>query len=130
MILFQWPPSFKPTGENVRNMRQFFAAIERPRGVRLLWKPRDAWPDQSIVELCRDLELVHVVDPFARPVLSTGLVYWRLHGIKTHYASYTDEQLARLAGWIDADRETYVMFNNIPRAADTVRFRALLDERG
>ena len=111
-------------------MRQFFAAMERPRGVRLLWEPRGAWPDQSIVELCRDLELVHVVDPFVRPVLSTGLVYWRLHGIKTHYASYTDEQLARLAGWIDADRETYVMFNNIPRAADTVRFRALLDERG
>jgi uncharacterized protein YecE (DUF72 family) len=122
-ILFQCPASFRPVPENVENMRRFFTTIERPPGVRLLWEPRGAWPDDLLATICDELSLVHVVDPFLRSSIHTDLVYWRLHGIGNHYHVYTDAELRDLARRIDpASRETYVMFNNIPRVGDAQRF--------
>lgn len=121
-ILFQCPASFRPTEENAEAMRQFFAAIDRPARVRLLWEPRGAWPDELIVNLCRTLDLVHAVDPFIRPSLTPELTYWRLHGNGSHYASYTDAELLELREWLPANGEAYVMFNNIPRVGDAKRF--------
>jgi uncharacterized protein YecE (DUF72 family) len=124
-ILFQCPPSFRPTPENTDAMRRFFEMIERPPDVRFLWEPRGQWPDDVIVALCRDLELVHAVDPFIRPSLTPELTYWRLHGNKSHYASYTDDELRQIRAWARPDVETYVMFNNIPRVKDVKRFREM-----
>src|SRR5687768_7482690 len=62
-ILFQCPPSFRATEENVAAMRLFFATIVRPVGVRFLWEPRGPWPDETVLSLCRDLDLTHAVDP-------------------------------------------------------------------
>src|SRR3712207_3558474 len=107
-------------------MRRFFASIARPPDVRFLWEPRGTWPDNVVHSLCRDLGLVHAVDPFVRPSLTPELTYWRLHGNRSHYASYTDDELRQLHAWIDPGVETYVMFNNIPRVGDAKRFRALL----
>jgi uncharacterized protein YecE (DUF72 family) len=119
-ILFQCPASFRATEENMENMRRFFAAIDRP--ARFLWEPRGPWPDDAVASLCRELELVHAVDPFVRPSLTPELVYWRLHGNGSHYASYTDDELRQLHDWLPRDDEAYVMFNNIPRVADAKRF--------
>ena len=107
-------------------MRHFFGAIGRERGVRYLWEPRGPWADDIVLELCRDLGLVHAVDPFIRPSLTPGLTYWRLHGNKSHYASYTDDELEQIRRWIPESGECYVMFNNIARVGDVKRFRALL----
>jgi uncharacterized protein YecE (DUF72 family) len=126
-ILFQCPPSFKPTDENVANMREFFAAIQRPQGLAFLWEPRGKWPDEVILSLCKDLSLVHAVDPFVRASVTPDETYWRLHGIKTHYAVYTDEQLLQLYDWLPATGTSYVMFNNIPRVRDSERFLAILN---
>ena len=123
-ILFQCPASFRPTDENIANMRAFFAAIERPKHARFLWEPRGPWPDDVIVSLCRDLGLIHAVDPFVRPSLTPELTYWRLHGNGTHYATYTDDELRQLRDWIAGD--TYAMFNNIPRVGDAKRFLTLV----
>lgn len=117
-ILFQCPASFRPEAENIENMRRFFSEIERP--LRFLWEPRGEWPDDVVASLCRDLDLVHAVDPFVRPSLTPQLTYWRLHGNKSHYASYSDEELQQLRSWLQP--ETYVMFNNIPRVGDAKRF--------
>jgi len=126
-ILFQCPHSFRPTAENADAMRRFFATIDPPANVRLLWEPRGAWPDELILPLCRDLGLVHAVDPFIRPSVTSELTYWRLHGNKSHYASYTDAELRQLCEWIPREGETYVMFNNIPRVGDAKRFRAIVE---
>ena len=130
-ILFQCPASFRATEENADAMRRFFATIARPEGVRLLWEPRGPWPDEIVESLCRDLGLVHAVDPFVRPSLTPELVYWRLHGNGSHYARYTDDELRQLIGWLPADTsiDAYVLFNNIPRVKDVKRFRELLSER-
>lgn len=124
-ILFQCPASFKPVEANAAAMRKFFAGIERPPGVRLLWEPRGPWPDDLVLSLCRELGLLHAVDPFLRPSLTPEVLYWRLHGNGTAYANYTDDELRRLIVWLPVDRaiDAYVMFNNVPRVKDIERFR-------
>src|SRR5918993_1213450 len=68
-LLFQCPASFTPDRDNVERMRRFFERIERP-AARLLWEPRGGrWVEERslALSLCRDLGLVHVVDPFVTP---------------------------------------------------------------
>lgn len=121
-ILFQCPASFRPEPENIENMRRFFAAVDR--SIRFLWEPRGEWSDDVVRSLCEELDLIHAVDPFVRPSLTPQLLYWRLHGLKSHYASYSDDELRQLTQWLGP--ETYVMFNNIPRVGDARRFMAML----
>jgi uncharacterized protein YecE (DUF72 family) len=129
-VLFQCPASFRATTDNIAALRYFLTTIEKPVGVRLLWEPRGPWPDDVVSELCRELELIHAVDPFIRPSLTPELIYWRLHGNRSHYASYTDDELRRLITWLPADdrSDAYVMFNNVPRTRDVKRFGELLRE--
>ena len=127
-ILFQCPASFRPTGENVANMNAFFRRAERPPGVRLLWEPRGPWPQDLLASLCADHGLVHVVDPFVNPTVTTAVTYYRLHGITGARHVYTDEELLRLRDMVPPAGETYVMFNNIPRANDATRFGQLLGQ--
>lgn len=131
-ILFQCPASFKATEQNVASMRAFFATIQRPANVRLLWEPRGPWPDGLTLSLCRDLGLLHAVDPFIRASLTPELLYWRLHGNKSHYANYTDDELREIITWLAENEgvDAYVLFNNIPRVKDVKRFRELLSGEG
>ena len=123
-VLLQCPRSFGPTDDNVGRMRAFFAAVERPAGVRVLWEPRGEWPPDVVRDLCRDLRLVHVVDPFVTQTVTPEETYFRLHGITGARHVYTDEELARLAGMLPARPATppYVLFNNLPRVGDARRF--------
>lgn len=129
-ILFQCPASFRATAENAEAMRAFFAAIDRPSRIRMMWEPRGPWPDELVAALCSELDLVHAVDPFIRPSLTPQLTYWRLHGNGTHYASYSDDELEQLQSWLPENGEAYVMFNNIPRVGDSKRFAVLADRAG
>ena len=125
-ILFQCPASFRPTPDNLGAMREFFRHIDHPPGIRFLWEPRGDWPDDTIRELCRELDLIHAVDPFIRPSLTPEIIYWRLHGNRSHYDNYTEAELRQIYAWLpDDDRDAYVMFNNIPRVKDIQHFQAL-----
>ncbi len=121
-ILFQCPASFKATDENIASMRRFFDEIGRIDSVGYLWEPRGAWPDDIVLGLCRELQLLHAVDPFVRPSLTPELLYWRLHGNGSHYASYTDDELRQLRAWLPRGADAFVLFNNIPRVGDAKRF--------
>jgi uncharacterized protein YecE (DUF72 family) len=129
-MLFQCPASFDPSPANVERMRRFFERIERPR-MRLLWEPRGrAWIAQRdlALALCRDLDLVHVVDPFVTTPAEGIAVYWRLHGPGSARASYDDAALQRLHRMlldVDTQGPAYVMFNNLPRVGDAKRFADL-----
>lgn len=127
-ILFQCPASFRWEKENVASMKRFFAEIGRSEGIRYLWEPRGPWPDEAVRELCAELGLIHAVDPFVRPSLTPELIYWRLHGNGSSYASYTDSELQKLQEWLEpCDGEAYVMFNNIPRPGDSQRFLEMVN---
>lgn len=130
-MLFQCPASFQPTDDNVRSMRRFFERIDRPEA-KLLWEPRGAaWLSERALalSLCRDLDLVHVVDPFVTTPEPGHPVYWRLHGVSGPRHSYTEGELEQLSEWlqrVEAPGSAYVMFNNMPRVGDAKRFLRLL----
>ena len=129
-ILFQCPASFTPATENVLRMRRFFERIDRPRA-RLMWEPRgSSWVAQRplALALCRDLDLVHVIDPFVTTADKGTNVYWRLHGPGSARMSYDAGALRRLQQILVESRPVdpaYVLFNNIPRLDDARRFAAL-----
>jgi len=135
-ILFQSPASFRPDPENIARLRYFFARVanaKRPAHIRYFWEPRGpAWTKRAplAAELCEELGLGYVVDPFVDPVGDTAnsgerVAYLRLHGISGTRHVYSDGELQRLAGMVPAN--AYVLFNNIPRVNDAQRFLALLD---
>ncbi len=123
-VLLQCPPSFRPTDENVTRLRRFLQEADRPIGLRLLWEPRGAWPDELVASLCAELELVHATDPFLRRSL-TPLAYYRLHGTTGARHVCSDDELETL--WdIVGDGPAYVMINNLDRGTDARRFAALV----
>ncbi len=129
-MLFQCPASFTPARENVQRMRSFFERIQRPNA-RLLWEPRGPlWTAERelALALCKDLHLVHVIDPFVSPAETGHSVYWRLHGPGSARASYDQAKLHRLHRMLlDArpPEPAYVLFNNLPRVDDAKRFAAI-----
>jgi uncharacterized protein YecE (DUF72 family) len=127
-ILFQCPASFRPTDDNIDRMREFFATVQRPTGVRMLWEPRGPWPSDVVATLCRELELVHVVDPFVSTTVTPEQTYFRLHGTTGARHVYSDAELSRLVDMLPAapSHPPYVLFNNLPRVDDARRFRRLL----
>jgi uncharacterized protein YecE (DUF72 family) len=127
-ILFQSPASFKPTDEHIENLQAFFTRIERPEGVRLMWEPRGPWPASQVARLCKDLALVHVVDPFVTDAQTHSPTYFRIHGVTGSRHVHSDDELNWLMRRLPAEGDVYVMFNNLPRVSDAGRFIALLED--
>jgi uncharacterized protein YecE (DUF72 family) len=124
-VLLQCPKSFRPTRDNVDRMRLLLSGVPRPEG-RLLWEPRGDWPDALIVELCGDLDLVHVVDPMERETVTPDQTYYRLHGTTGMRHVHTDAELRGLRDRLLGRPHPYVLFNNLPRVGDAERFQRLL----
>jgi len=124
-VLFQCPASFKPTPENKDRMRQFFSTISR-RGKVCIWEPRGEWQQEEVAGLCRELRLVHCVDPFQAETVTRGLRYYRLHGIGGYRHEYTHEELGELCQRRARAGASYFLFNNVSMFRDAVRFQALL----
>ncbi|NIR31785.1 MAG: DUF72 domain-containing protein [Gammaproteobacteria bacterium] len=123
-IVFQTPRRFVPTGQNIRRLSRFFEAIER-NGRRMVFEPRgEAWSDDIVRALVRDLDLIHGVDPFLRKPVGRGLRYFRLHGRPAyHYRyRYADADLRALQGMLSRIWPNRVLFNNDSMASDARRF--------
>ncbi len=120
VIIFQSPPSFQPTEENIKNMEKFFGKIDRKNFI-LGWEPRGKWQSAEIKKVCERLNLVDVVDPFVRETTYGRIFYYRLHGGKGYKHKFTDDELKVLAEKIKG-KIGYVMFNNITMFEDAQRF--------
>lgn len=128
-VLFQCPASFRPTPENLEHMRRFFAATGR-EGLRFLWEPRGDWPDTLVRELCEELDLVHVVDPFKARTVTPRECYFRLHGRRGPGYTHETEELEELRGMLPRGRSAaYVLFNNVRMREDALRFQELARAR-
>jgi uncharacterized protein YecE (DUF72 family) len=125
-VLLQCPRSFRPTPENAERMRSFFAAIERPERLRVLWEPRGPWPPELVRELCSELDLAHVVDPLTTTTVTPERTYLRLHGVSGARHVHTDAELAAVRDALPPGGTAYVMFNNLPRIGDARRFAAVV----
>ncbi len=124
-ILFQCPARFEPTLETVRSMRAFFSALDRT-GLELLWEPRGAWPESLVRDLCEELGLTHVVDPFRQVPVAGCVPYYRLHGLTGYRHRFTDEELEELRLRVGSG-PAYVLFNNVSMREDALRFIARLE---
>ena len=129
VVVFQCPRSFRPTDESLRNLRTFFAKAERD-AMHFAWEPR-GWPDELVGEVCRDLDLVHCVDPLIDDTQWGPFAYHRLHGLPAYRYRYrySDDDLERIhraaRAELDAGRScVYVMFNNWWLHDDARRFVA------
>ncbi len=126
LVLFQCQARFTPRPENLKNLRHFFQNVDRA-GLRLLWEPRGPWSPELVQELCAELDLLHVVDPFvARPV-TREFLYYRLHGGKNYRHRFTDDELQRLLTIIPPEKPVYVMFNNVSMLQDALRFQTMVN---
>src|SRR6478672_4869119 len=102
IVVFQCPPSFAGTEENIRQLQRFFHWA--PRGhLRFAWEPRHAtWTPDLIEDLCRELDLIHAVDPFEQQSVFGEPHYYRLHGTALgsfrydYNHSYSEKELTKL----------------------------------
>jgi uncharacterized protein YecE (DUF72 family) len=125
IIVFQCPASFKPEKENIENFRKFFKKIKEKNFI-FAWEPRGNWLENLIKGLCKELNLVHCVDPFKQKPLFGKINYFRLHG-KPNYNlryKYTNEDLKELLKFCDK-KENYVLFNNLNMFEDAQKFQKL-----
>jgi uncharacterized protein YecE (DUF72 family) len=124
-VLFQCPPSFGPTEANLTNMRRFFTELER-HSLRVVWEPRGTWPDMLVESLCRELNLIHAVDPFLRRTVTREFIYYRLHGGKDFRHRFDDTELRQLTAVIPADKPAYVLFNNVAMLENGLHFQEMV----
>jgi uncharacterized protein YecE (DUF72 family) len=130
LVVFQCPPSFRPTPENKANLEAFFGGIERGDFL-LAWEPRGRWPPEEVEELCHRLDLIHCVDPFAAETTYGATAYFRLHGRGGYRYRYSDDELEGLRQMclrqIKGGRSpVYCLFNNVFMLEDALRFQKLL----
>ncbi len=128
-ILFQCPASFQQTKENIANLEKFFVGISRGK-LNFGWEPRGAWDRKLVKAICQELNLWHVVDPFAAQTVTPGKCYFRLHGRKGWRYKYEEVELEELAAMLPKNKRSYVFFNNIHMTEDALRLQEIIKEAG
>ncbi|MCC6031100.1 MAG: DUF72 domain-containing protein [Desulfurococcales archaeon] len=135
IAVFQTPPSFDFSDENIRNVKEFFSSIDRD-SLKIAWEPRGGWNKENNKEiLCKilsELDVIHIVDIFRNTPCIQETSYIRLHGIgggEVNYRyKYKDEDLNILKEKIFNlySKEIYVLFNNVYMFDDAIRFKEIL----
>ncbi|HID96027.1 MAG TPA: DUF72 domain-containing protein, partial [Candidatus Latescibacteria bacterium] len=83
---------------------------------------------EEIKELCDELNLIHIVDPFTRKMVYGRFNYFRLHGVGGYRYRYTNDDLKRLREMCGGRDMSYCMFNNVYMYDDALRFKDLLGQ--
>lgn len=126
VIVFQCPASFKPEKDNISNLKRFFKKIKRETFL-FCWEPRGDWGEDLVKNLCKELDLVHCVDPFKTRVVYGKINYFRLHGQKGYNYRYLDKELNYLKKIVKPKITTYIMFNNVYMLQDALRFKQVVN---
>lgn len=126
-VLFQCPASFKPTEENISNLKNFFSAAARGK-LNFCWEPRGDWDDNIVKGICDDFDIWHVVDPFAKQTVTPDKCYYRLHGRTGWRYKYEVGELEELVSLLPAKKLSYVFFNNIQMIEDAVTFQQIVTQ--
>lgn len=127
-ILFQTPSAFYSHQDHIRDLKRFFGGLKRGSWL-LVWEPRGDWDPKMVQGLCKELDLLHGVDPLREPSLHGKVKYYRLHGAyhgrRIEYAhAYAEAELKKLAQLVEG-QHAYVFFNNRAMWDDARRFQAL-----
>jgi len=121
-ILFQFPPSFKATEENIKRLEGFLKFIKKSnKKLRFAFEFRHkTWCKDKIYKILRRYKVAWVIAyspryPKAEEV-TADFVYIRMHGSKALFSSkYTNKELKDLAEKIKKwkkNKNVFVYFNN------------------
>ena len=125
VIVFLSPPSFIPENTHIDNLTKFFGSVER-HGFRMVWEPGRNWPEDLVMSLCRDLELIHSADLHVRPPLTEPPWYLRLHGQGRSGERYTEKSLKDLLRIAKKLPEAYILFCHDEMLADAIRLKKMM----
>lgn len=127
-ILFQFPPNFKATEENIRRLKEFLKFIKSSKFKVSGFKPRYAfefrhqsWCSEKIYNLLKKYKVAWVIADSPRypkaEIVTANFVYIRMHGSKILFSSkYTKKEIQELAEkikkWLKNGLDVYCYFNN------------------
>ncbi len=131
-ILFQFPPRFHSTAENIKRLENFLKLLRGPTsataGGRASGKLRFAfefrhqsWYEEKIYEILKKYNAAWVIADSPRypkaEEITADFVYIRMHGSKILFSSkYTKKELKDLAEkikkWRKKNKDVFVYFNN------------------
>jgi len=135
-ILFQFPPSFKATEENIKRLKDFLellvlrpVAIKRDRlfyeqllKLRFAFEFRhQSWCQEKVYKILKKHNCAWVITDSPRypkaEVITADFVYVRMHGSKVLFSSkYTKKELKDLSQkikkWLAQKKDIFVYFNN------------------
>jgi len=121
-ILFQFPPNFKATEENIKRLEEFLKFIYTSLRLRFAFEFRNkSWCDKKIYEILKKYKIAWVIaDSPEYPrvdMVTADFVYIRMHGSKVLFNSkYTKKELKDLAQkikkWQKQGLDIYCYFNN------------------
>lgn len=129
IILFQSPAGFKPTEENVKNIKKFFEKVNRGALI-FVWEPRgDWWKNIALIkEICKDFDVICCVDPLRNSYPWQKMAYFRLHGFgkPTMYNyRFSSEELRKVKAAAQKFKDAYVLFNNVYMYEQALEFLSL-----
>src|SRR4051812_47482104 len=119
-ILWQLPPNFGKTDENVKRLERFLKKLPRQYQHAVEFR-HPSWLDEATLALLRTHHVCHVwISSLRMPAdysVTSSFVYLRFHGLKDGaYHDYTEEELwpwaAQLAKAAERRIPCYVYFNN------------------
>ncbi|MEM3791418.1 MAG: DUF72 domain-containing protein [Candidatus Micrarchaeaceae archaeon] len=115
-ILFQTPPSFEPSEENLENAERILSSC-RSDGFFPIFEPRGRWLARIEVaeKFCKNLAIL-CTDPLRNlHSLRQEFNYFRLHGFgkKMVYSyNFSEAELRRVLKILEKYGKSYAMFNN------------------
>jgi uncharacterized protein YecE (DUF72 family) len=80
-----------------------------------------------VKQLCDELDLWHVVDPFSDTTVTPKKCYFRLHGRRGWRYRYEDSELEELRSMLPKRTTSYVFFNNVGMLQDAQRFKQVIE---
>jgi len=131
LVLFQLPPQFSPTPDNIGRVQAFFG---KPRGhVLFVWEHPLTWPPKLVDKLSEAHRIMPVINPLgkAAPTAQSPMRYYRLGGTgrTSGPGTLSDAELKKIITLCDTPL-SYVVFNNGPTAfRDATRLAAMVDPR-
>jgi len=130
-ILFQCPPSFIPDDQYLHNLYNFFDRIKKDgEYFEFILEVRNPkWDEKIIQKVCRELNLIHCVDPLYQTSHYGDYHYYRLHGLHIgnrldYNYTFNDRELENVISKCDK-KLNYVMFNNSTMYHDALRLKIL-----
>ncbi len=123
VIILQAPPNFNENVENLKNLNEFLYEFTN-KNIFIGLELRGNWNKNTILNMIKKFNIIHVTDPFKEENLSLNFKYYRLHGIGGYSYKYSIDDLEKLIKITNS--EDYILFNNTFMCENAKQFKNLI----